>query len=73
MTTLDNKIQAALASASDLPDDITEPNLTSDLMDTLQGRHSWLMKWGIVKMVVAVIVMGICMPISFSCRKRRWP
>lgn len=60
MTTLDNKIQAALASASDLPDDITQPNLTSDLMDTLQGRHSWLMKWGIVKMVVAVIVMVIC-------------
>ncbi len=60
MTTLDNKIQAALASASDLPDDITQPNLTSDLIDTLQGRHSWLMKWGIVKMVVAVIVMVIC-------------
>ena len=60
MTTLDSKIQAALASASDLPDDITEPNLVSDLIDTLHGRHSWLMKWGFVKMGVAIILMCIC-------------
>jgi hypothetical protein len=60
MTTLDSKIQAALASASDLPDDITEPNLVSDLIDTLHGRHSWLMKWGLVKMAFAIILMCIC-------------
>ena len=60
MTTLDSKIQAALASASDLPDDITEPNLASDLIDTLHGRHSWLIKWGLVKMALAIIVMCIC-------------
>ena len=60
MTTLDSKIQAALASASGLPDDITEPNLASDLIDTLHGRHSWLIKWGLVKMALAFVVMCIC-------------
>ena len=60
MTTLDSKIQAALASASDLPDDITEPNLASDIIDTLHGRHSWLIKWGLVKAALAFVVMCIC-------------
>jgi hypothetical protein len=40
MTTLGSKIQAALASAAD----ITQPNLTSDIINTLRGRHSWLIK-----------------------------
>ena len=60
MNTLDSKIQAALAAASDLPDDITQPNLASDIIDTLRGRHSWLMKWGVVKMIIAVILMCFC-------------
>jgi CO dehydrogenase/acetyl-CoA synthase gamma subunit (corrinoid Fe-S protein) len=55
--TLDKKIQAALASATDLPDDITQPNLAEEILKTFQGRHSWLMKWGLVKMAFAIIAL----------------
>ncbi|MFT7218486.1 MAG: uncharacterized membrane protein YciS (DUF1049 family) [Candidatus Azotimanducaceae bacterium] len=55
--TLDSKIQAVLTSATDLPDDLLEPGLTKDLIDTFNGRHSWVMKWGLVKMALAAVAM----------------
>lgn len=57
MNDLDNQIQAVLKAASDLPDNGNEPNLTDEILSTFRGRHSWLMKWGVFKMVIAAVMM----------------
>ena len=55
-----NLTLAAPASASDLRDDITQPNLTGDIINTLRGRHSWLMKWAFLEMIFAIILTRFC-------------
>ena len=60
MNHLDTTIKAALQSATDLPEGLKEPNLTEELLTTFNGRHSWLMKWGAVKMGAAIVLMLFC-------------
>lgn len=60
MNKLDHQIQAALKAASDLPEQIPEPTLSEELLEALNGRHQFLMKWGFIKAVVAASLMLFC-------------
>lgn len=61
MDKLDQSIMAALESATDLPDHLVEPNLTDEIINTFNGRHSFLMKWAAIKAVFAVGLILFCM------------
>ena len=61
MDKLDSQILAALESATDLPEHLQEPDLTDEILDTFNGRHSFLMKWAAFKAVAAVVLILFCM------------
>lgn len=47
-------------AATELPDNIPEPTLTEELLETITGRHEFLMKWIVIKAVAAVGLMLFC-------------
>ncbi len=57
MNNLDQRIQALLKQASDLPEHIDEPSVADEIISTFKGRRSWLLKWAAVKMIAAVVFM----------------
>ena len=61
MDNLDQKILAALKAATELPDNSLQPNIAEEIIAVFNGRHSWLMKWGAVKMAIAAVLMLFCM------------
>ncbi len=60
MNELDARIRAVLSSATTLPENPESPKLTDEILATFQGRHSWLLKWGAVKMGAAMILIFLC-------------
>ena len=66
MNELDERIQAALQAATELPDSPPEPNITDEILDTFRGRHSWLMVWGGIKMSFASVLMVVCAYLFFQ-------
>ena len=60
MNELDNRIQAALEAATDLPGPIPEPTFAEEILETFRGKHSWLMITSWIKMGAVGLLAWFC-------------
>ena len=60
MNELDNRIQAALEAATDLPGPIPEPTFAEEILETFHGKHRWLMITSWIKMGVVGLLAWLC-------------
>lgn len=60
MNDLDTRIQKALQAASEFPDEIPEPTLAEEILDTISGRHQWLMILSLVKAALSTALFFFC-------------
>lgn len=60
MNELDQRIKQALERATDLPEGFESPGVANELVEVFHGQRAWLMKWAVIKMVSAGVIMLFC-------------